>query len=194
MPLFRHVLEMDAVLEDGVLNCTQPTSTHAPAGLKRPRLDRRCKASAKRGASTAIPQTTSTLKKVTTFVGGLAKETPMMQTPMPASPVGNEFGPPPPDSTPARHRGKNYVFALCSVVWGLLFVLIWELLWSVSVTALGVLLHVAVACSISEFLTLPTLHSCAASSKCKTYKGGERESRALQASKAACMGAPCTTA
>ena len=104
-----------ASLEVDVAQCTQPPFPHAPTGLKHVRKERQCKGLAERGGSRAIPQRTCRSKKVTTLDNGLPDLAPMLQTPMPGSDVGNDYGPPPPDSTPVRQRGKSCVCCLWSV-------------------------------------------------------------------------------
>lgn len=92
-----------------VAQCTQPPWTTAKPGLKRPMKERQQEAFAELGETTPKPRRSSRSKKVTTSDCGLQDLSPMLQTPMPESGVGNESGPPPPDSTPARQRGETCV-------------------------------------------------------------------------------------
>ena len=85
--------------------CTQIPITHARKGSKRLRKHKDLKASADGGETTPIPQSRSKSKKVLTADCGLAD--PTLQTPMPESEAGSEFGPPPPDTTPGPLRGNS---------------------------------------------------------------------------------------
>ena len=93
-----------------VAHCTQPPSTTAKSGLKRLRKEQQQKAFAAVGETTPKPRCSGRLKKATTTECGLADLSPMLQTPMPESDVPNAFGPPPPDSTPARQRGESCIY------------------------------------------------------------------------------------
>ena len=92
--------------EDAILaQCTQIPTTQVSKGSKRLRKHEHLITFADGGNSTPIPRTTSQSKKVQTADCGLAD--PSLQTPMPESEAGSEFGPPPPDTTPGHRRGNS---------------------------------------------------------------------------------------
>ena len=89
---------------------TWPTARRFPSPIRRQSSSVRGRnGSARRshmgGETTPIPHRSSRLKKLTTTTTGIARQ--MQQTPMPESDAPSEFGPPPPDSTPACERGKS---------------------------------------------------------------------------------------
>ena len=90
---------------DVLAQCTQTPTTRVRKGSKRLRKHEHLITFADGGNSTPIPQTRSQSKKVQTADCGLAD--PNLQTPMPESEAGSEFGPPPPDTTPGPLRGNS---------------------------------------------------------------------------------------
>ena len=104
MPPLLQVIAADASEGFDGAQCTQTPVTHARTVLKRPRRERQCKAIADGGETTPRPHMTSTSKVLTRAACAFANQT--LQTPMPESGAPNEFGPPPPDSTPAPERCK----------------------------------------------------------------------------------------
>ena len=92
-----------------VAHCTPIPFTQERTGLKRLRKQVQLKEFAMCGESLPKPQRTSKAKKLITAEGGLAD--PPLQTLMPESEAGNEFGPPPPDTTPGPQREHS-----CSIV------------------------------------------------------------------------------
>lgn len=101
------VHEGDAAEAVDVAHCTQPPLTIAKPGLKRRMKEQHRESFAAVEETTPKPRRSSRSKKVATMDCRLQDPSPMLQTPMPESGVGNEFGPPPPDSTPARQRGES---------------------------------------------------------------------------------------
>ena len=96
----------DASQDVDLAQCTHTPFTQARTSFKRVRKERQGKAVAGVGETTPRPLRTSVSTKQATLECGLMDLTTMLQTPMPHSDVGNEFGPPPPESTPARQRGE----------------------------------------------------------------------------------------
>lgn len=88
--------EEDAELEQ----CTQIPITRARVGLKRLMKHGRMNASADVGETT--PQRRCKSMKVPTL--DCPRSDAMLQTPMPESVEGSDFGPPPPDTTPFHQR------------------------------------------------------------------------------------------
>lgn len=82
--------------------CTQLPPATARGVSKRLRKSGQWKAAAQVGETTPITQRRSSSTKGAVAKCGLANLT--QQTPMPQSDPGNEFGPPPPDTTPTPHR------------------------------------------------------------------------------------------
>jgi hypothetical protein len=97
----------DASQNVDLLQCTQPPFTHAKTGFKRLRKERQGKTFAELGETTPVTQRTLRSTKTTTLECEFLEVTTMQQTPMPQTDVGNEYGPPPLESTPARKRGKS---------------------------------------------------------------------------------------
>ena len=93
---------VDQAEDFDVAHCTQIPITRAHSGSKRLRKQGHQKATAKWVETTPKPATRSTTKKLATAECVFADLT--LQTPMPESEAGNEFGPPPPDTTPAFQR------------------------------------------------------------------------------------------
>lgn len=106
------VHEGSAAEEVDVAQCTQPSFTTPVSGLKRLRKVQQREAFAEVGETTPKPRSSLRSKKVSTPECGLADLLPNLQTPMPESDVPNDFGPPPPDSTPARQRGESLTYNL----------------------------------------------------------------------------------
>lgn len=78
-----------------VAHCTQPPFTQTKAGLKRLKKGWQGSDCAEGGATTPKPLRSLRSKKLCSAECGAAELSPMLQTPMPWSEVGNEFGPPP---------------------------------------------------------------------------------------------------
>ena len=76
-----------------VLHCTQIPFAKESTGLKRPRKQGQLKELAEAGETTPQPRRRSKAKSLLTAEGGQAALT--LQTPMPVSEAGSEFGPPP---------------------------------------------------------------------------------------------------
>ena len=104
VPPLHQVQATDASEGFDVAHCTQIPVTHARTIYKRLRKERQCKALAYGGETPPNPHRSSRSKKLTTSVDGFADQT--LQTPMLESDAPSEFGPPPPDSSPAPERGK----------------------------------------------------------------------------------------
>lgn len=111
-------LASEAAADVNVTHCTQIPFTQDQPGLKRLRKQVQLKDVALGGTPTPKPQRRSKAKKLLTADGGLADLT--LQTPMPETGVGSEFGPPPPDSTPVPQRMDSYLVLatrLSSLCW-----------------------------------------------------------------------------
>lgn len=97
----------DASQNVDLAQCTQPPFIHAKTGFKRLRKERQRKTFAEVGETTPVTRRTLRSTKTTTLECEFLEVMTMQQTPMPQTDVRNEYGPPPPKSTPARQRGES---------------------------------------------------------------------------------------
>ena len=90
--------------DEDVFHCTQIPNTRSKATLKRTRKQEQAKACGKGGDTPPRTPRISRSRK-----GATACELDLLtlQTPMPESEAGSEFGPPPPDTTPAPLRESS---------------------------------------------------------------------------------------
>lgn len=112
-------LQADQAEDFDVAHCTQIPLTRALSGSKRPRKQGQLKASAEWVETTPKPATRSETKKLAMAECVFADLT--LQTPMPVSEAGNDFGPPPPDTTPLPQRSNACAHNLSDIVHELFF-------------------------------------------------------------------------
>lgn len=151
-------------------HCSQIPIAQSVCSLKRTRKQGGGLTEAPGVDTTPYTPRISRSKKVATAAGELMDL--MLQTPMPESPGGNKFGPPPPNSTPAPQRECRLILyspAFCIPCLHRWFVL-------------------------AAILIAVDFCRWSMGSSIKANKGGEGEGGAIQAETAACMGAPTSGA